>query len=115
MVAGSDPATWSSWRWRGSACCGTRSFRVAEIAVVGAGVNRPATAHALARAGRDVVVYEQFEFGHTRGASHGRSRIFRLAPPQAHWGRPRGRGRRGGRGVGPRGRRVCGRGGTGVG
>jgi sarcosine oxidase len=58
---------------------------VAEIAVVGAGVNGLATAHALARAGREVVVYEQFELGHTRGSSHGRSRIFRLAYPEADW------------------------------
>jgi sarcosine oxidase len=57
----------------------------AEIAVVGAGVNGLATAHALARAGRDVVVYEQFELGHARGSSHGRSRIFRLAYPDAAW------------------------------
>jgi sarcosine oxidase len=38
-----------------------------------------ATAQALARRGRSAVVYEQFERGHTRGSSHGRSRIFRLA------------------------------------
>jgi sarcosine oxidase len=58
---------------------------LAEIAVVGAGVNGLATAHALARAGRDVVVYEQFELGQARGSSHGRSRIFRLAYPDATW------------------------------
>lgn len=58
---------------------------MAEIAVVGAGVNGLATAHALARAGRDVVVYEQFELGHSRGSSHGRSRIFRFAYPEASW------------------------------
>ncbi len=57
----------------------------AEVAVVGAGVNGLATAHALARAGRDVVVYEQFELGHARGSSHGRTRIFRLAYPEAAW------------------------------
>src|SRR5438552_13762946 len=38
-----------------------------------------ATARALRRRGHDVVVYEQFELGHDRGSSHGRSRIFRLA------------------------------------
>src|SRR3954449_3797233 len=50
-----------------------------DVAIIGAGIMGLATAHALKRAGRDVVVYEQFEQGHTRGSSHGRSRIFRLA------------------------------------
>jgi len=44
-----------------------------------------ATAHALSRAGHDVAVYEQFEPGHARGSSHGRSRIFRLAYSQPEW------------------------------
>jgi sarcosine oxidase len=44
-----------------------------------------ATARALSRAGREVVVYEQFEPGHARGSSHGRSRIFRLAYPEPRW------------------------------
>ena len=55
------------------------------VAVVGAGVNGLATAWALRRAGHEPVVYEQFELGHTRGSSHGRSRIFRLAYPEAKW------------------------------
>jgi len=38
-----------------------------------------ATGRALKRRGHDVAVYEQFESGHKRGSSHGRSRIFRLA------------------------------------
>ena len=38
-----------------------------------------ATGRALQRRGHEVVVYEQFEPGHNRGSSHGRSRIFRLA------------------------------------
>jgi len=38
-----------------------------------------ATGRALKRRGHDVIVYEQFEEGHERGSSHGRSRIFRLA------------------------------------
>ena len=56
-----------------------------EIAVVGAGVMGLATARELRRAGRDVVVLEQFQLGHTRGSSHGTSRIVRLSYPEARW------------------------------
>lgn len=55
---------------------------MAEVAVVGAGITGSATARALVRAGHDVVLYEQFEIGHTLGSSHGRSRIVRLAYPE---------------------------------
>jgi len=55
---------------------------VPAVAVVGAGIMGSATAYALARDGHDVVLYEQFEVGHTRGSSHGRSRIVRLAYPE---------------------------------
>jgi sarcosine oxidase len=44
-----------------------------------------ATAYALARDGRDVTLYEQFGVGHTRGSSHGRSRIVRLAYPEVEF------------------------------
>lgn len=54
---------------------------MADVAVVGAGIMGSATAYALAREGHEVTVYEQFEVGHTRGSSHGRSRIVRLAYP----------------------------------
>ena len=57
----------------------------AEVVVVGAGVMGLATARALAQAGRDVAVVEQFEIGHDRGSSHGTSRIFRLSYPQVRW------------------------------
>ena len=57
----------------------------AEVVVVGAGVMGLATARALARAGRDVVVLEQFEVGHDRGSSHGSSRIVRLSYPEERW------------------------------
>ena len=56
-----------------------------EVVVVGAGVMGLATARALAQAGRDVVVCEQFEVGHERGSSHGSSRIVRLSYPDERW------------------------------
>jgi sarcosine oxidase len=56
-----------------------------KVAVVGAGVMGSATAWALAARGADVALYEQFDDGHARGSSHGRTRIFRLAYPEAHW------------------------------
>jgi sarcosine oxidase len=56
-----------------------------RVAVVGAGVMGCAAAWALAARGADVVVYEQFELDHARGSSHGRTRIFRLAYPEAEW------------------------------
>ena len=56
-----------------------------EVAVIGAGVMGLAAARALAQAGRDVLVLEQFELDHTRGSSHGSSRIFRLSYPAAEW------------------------------
>jgi sarcosine oxidase len=54
----------------------------AEIVVVGAGIMGSATAWALARAGRDVLLVEQLHVGHEHGSSHGRSRIVRLAYPE---------------------------------
>jgi sarcosine oxidase len=51
----------------------------ADVVVIGGGVMGAATARALARRGRDVVLLERFRIGHTRGSSHGRSRIFRLS------------------------------------
>jgi sarcosine oxidase len=56
-----------------------------KVAVVGAGIMGAATAWHLARRGADVVVHEQFEEGHARGSSHGRSRIFRVAYPEPEW------------------------------
>jgi sarcosine oxidase len=44
-----------------------------------------AAAWALAERGADVTIYEQFGIEHTRGSSHGRTRIFRLAYPEPHW------------------------------
>jgi sarcosine oxidase len=40
-----------------------------------------ATGEALARAGRRVIVLEQFGLGHDRGSSHGNARVFKLSYP----------------------------------
>ena len=57
----------------------------AEVVVVGAGIMGSATAYALARQGRDVLLLEQFHVGHQHGSSHGRSRIVRLAYPEVEF------------------------------
>jgi sarcosine oxidase len=44
-----------------------------------------AAAAALARRGHTVDVHEQYALDHTRGSSHGRTRIFRLAYPDPEW------------------------------
>jgi monomeric sarcosine oxidase len=58
---------------------------VTRVAVVGAGVMGSAAAWALAARGAEVTVHEQFEPGHTRGSSHGRSRIVRYSYPDPAW------------------------------
>jgi len=49
----------------------------AEVVVIGAGGLGSATAWQLARRGVDVMLLEQFAFGHSNGASHDTSRILR--------------------------------------
>jgi sarcosine oxidase len=44
-----------------------------------------AAAWALTEHGADVTVLEQFELEHTRGSSHGRTRIVRVAYPEPDW------------------------------
>ena len=56
-----------------------------RVAVVGAGVMGCAAAWALRERGADVTVHEQFALDHDRGSSHGRTRIFRVAYPEADW------------------------------
>lgn len=52
-----------------------------DVAVVGAGIMGSSTAYALARRGKRVALFERFDIGHTRGSSHGSSRIFRFSYP----------------------------------
>lgn len=49
-----------------------------QVAVVGLGAVGSAALRFLARQGCTAVGYEQFTLGHTRGSSHGESRIYRL-------------------------------------
>ena len=59
--------------------------RMTRVTVVGAGVMGCAAAWALTERGADVTVLEQFELEHTRGSSHGRTRIVRVAYPEPEW------------------------------
>ena len=52
-----------------------------DVAVIGAGLMGSATALSLGRRGVRTVLVDRFDPGHTRGASHGAVRIFRLSYP----------------------------------
>ena len=58
---------------------------MSRVVVVGGGVAGSSAAWHLAGRGHDVTLLEQFEQGHDRGSSHGSSRIFRLAYPDAFY------------------------------
>ena len=52
-----------------------------DVIVIGAGGMGSAAAYHLAKDGRRVLLLEQFHLGHTRGSSHGGSRITRYTHP----------------------------------
>jgi sarcosine oxidase len=56
-----------------------------RVAVIGAGATGCASARFLANAGHEVHVFEQFEVGHSRGSSHGTSRIIRKSYPDPYY------------------------------
>jgi sarcosine oxidase len=58
-----------------------------DVIVIGAGAMGSAAAYHLARDQQQVLLLEQFELAHTRGSSHGESRIFRFAYEQAAYAR----------------------------
>lgn len=55
------------------------SEKIWDTIVIGAGIEGSATAYSLAKAGRKTLVLEQFTLPHSRGSSHGHSRITRKA------------------------------------
>ena len=54
-----------------------------RVAVIGVGGVGSAALRFLAEAGHEVVGFERHALGHARGSSHGESRIYRLAHPDA--------------------------------
>jgi len=49
--------------------------------VIGAGINGSSAAYQLAKRGTKVLLLEKFPLPHSRGSSHGQSRIIRKAYP----------------------------------
>ncbi|XP_064892966.1 peroxisomal sarcosine oxidase [Columba livia] len=58
-----------------------------DVIVIGAGIQGSFAAYHLAQRHRDTLLLEQFILPHSRGSSHGQSRITRSAYPQAHYAR----------------------------
>ncbi|MFN3704640.1 MAG: FAD-dependent oxidoreductase [Thermoflexales bacterium] len=56
-----------------------------DFIVIGAGAMGCGAAYHLAKDRQRVLLLEQFQVGHARGSSHGESRIFRFAYPQAEY------------------------------
>lgn len=61
------------------------SARDADVVVVGLGIHGSAATAALARRGVDVIAVDRFAPAHTRGSSHGRTRMIRRAYPNPVW------------------------------
>jgi sarcosine oxidase len=57
----------------------------ADVVVVGLGIHGSAAAYALAERGVSVIGLEQFDTAHTRGSSHGATRMIRRAYPNPIW------------------------------
>lgn len=56
-----------------------------DVVIIGAGAMGSATAYYLAKAGKKVLLAEQFEFLHKKGSSHGDSRIIRKTYVSKHF------------------------------
>ncbi|NXM35506.1 SOX oxidase, partial [Oxyruncus cristatus] len=60
---------------------------VYDAIVIGAGIQGSFTAYHLAQRHRNTLLLEQFILPHSRGSSHGQSRIIRSVYPQEHYSR----------------------------
>ncbi|KAM8797185.1 peroxisomal sarcosine oxidase [Eudromia elegans] len=58
-----------------------------DAIVIGAGIQGSFAAYHLAERGRATLLLEQFPLPHSRGSSHGQSRIIRSAYPRQHYAR----------------------------
>ncbi|NWV13914.1 SOX oxidase, partial [Ptilonorhynchus violaceus] len=58
-----------------------------DVIVIGAGIQGSFTAYHLAQRHKDTLLLEQFLLPHSRGSSHGQSRIIRSAYPQEYYSR----------------------------
>ncbi|NWZ81890.1 SOX oxidase, partial [Poecile atricapillus] len=58
-----------------------------DVIVIGAGIQGSFTAYHLAQRHKDTLLLEQFLLPHSRGSSHGQSRIIRRAYPQQYYSR----------------------------
>lgn len=53
-----------------------------DVIILGGGIMGASTAEQLTRRGKNILLLEQFEPGHSRGSSHGDGRIIRFAYPE---------------------------------
>jgi len=51
--------------------------KIFDVCVIGGGVNGSSAAYSLVNQSKNVLLLEQFPLPHTRGSSHGQSRIIR--------------------------------------
>ncbi|XP_041348160.1 peroxisomal sarcosine oxidase-like [Gigantopelta aegis] len=61
------------------------AHNIYDVVVVGAGIEGSATANYLAKQGVKTLLLEQFPLPHSRGSSHGQSRITRKAYPEVFY------------------------------
>lgn len=57
----------------------SKGGKLANVAVIGAGMAGSSAAMRLAKRGAKVTLFDQFPFGHEMGSSHGATRLFRTA------------------------------------